>query len=178
MSSVTMSPGTIVDDATVGTIAWSNPNNAKVSDGVFTRSMGYPGPTEYLMASNFGFTIPIEATINGILVEVERKRSGITGSCRDTYVQIIKSDGAIGSENKADTANEWVTTTMYAPYGSSSDLWSESWVPNDINSTYFGVVFAINQVRDRYGSVDHIRITVDYTDTPSIVGPFPTFFRP
>jgi hypothetical protein len=30
------SPGTMADDATVGTVAWNNPNNAKVSDNAPT----------------------------------------------------------------------------------------------------------------------------------------------
>ena len=41
MQSQTLSPGTMADDATVGTVAWTNPNNAKVSDDVYaTVSVG------------------------------------------------------------------------------------------------------------------------------------------
>ena len=36
-----ISPGTMADDATVGTVAWTNPDNAKVSDNVYaTESIG------------------------------------------------------------------------------------------------------------------------------------------
>ena len=139
-------PGTVVDDGSIGTRAWSNPSNAKVSDdqyattsymGTFSvydesvkivksdgsfgtedkankttrwpssdtyfsyggatdlwsetwtpsdinssnfgvaiaaRSSAF-GTTHYLKATNFGFSIPAGATINGILAEVEKKHS-------------------------------------------------------------------------------------------------------
>jgi len=141
-----INPGTMADDATVGTGAWTNPDNAKVSDDIYTTSLGvgtsganlfdseikivksngsigatnksvgaawnttqayysYGGSADlwgetwantdindidfgvvlsirkseepdiyshYLKATNFGFSIPSGATINGILVEIER----------------------------------------------------------------------------------------------------------
>lgn len=62
--------------------------------------------------------------------------------CRDVGVYIIKSDGTLGSENKADTANNWPLTDTYKSYGGSTDLWSESWAYTDINDTDFGVVIS------------------------------------
>lgn len=138
--------GTIVDSADVGSVSWVNPDNAKVSDGVYAtvnlsgidpaqdnsikivkggtiqgtdqstgafytgistyKSFGSSsnlwglswtsadindstfgvvisakdsGTSHYLKATNFGFSIPTGATINGILVEVQRLYSGGSG---------------------------------------------------------------------------------------------------
>ena len=166
-----LSPGTMADDATVGTVAWSNPNNAKVSDSVYATASdatGAASQTHYLKATNFGFSIPSGATINGILVEIERKRQSLStgGRPRDTVVKIVKADGSLGSTNKADTVTLWTTTDTYASYGSSSDLWGETWDDTKINDIDFGVVISANSPTSADGytaSVDHIRITVYYT---------------
>ena len=76
------SPGTTADDSAVGTIVWTNPNNSKVSDNVYAivtnANCGIP-TSHYLKATNFGFSIPAGATINGIVVEIEKKHSGGAG---------------------------------------------------------------------------------------------------
>jgi hypothetical protein len=66
------SPGTMADDASVGTSAWSNPDNAKVSDNAYAKDTSNI-LSHYLKASNFSFSIPSGATVVGIKVEIERK---------------------------------------------------------------------------------------------------------
>lgn len=170
-----LSPGTMADDATVGTVAWTNPNNAKVSDNVYAVAASHITPTtHYLKATNFGFTIPVGATINGILAEFERKGSSASGSYNaDSAIKIVKSDGIIGTTNKS-TGATWSETESYISFGGTTDLWGETWTYTDINDADFGVVIsAILDVNDKYpptsvASVDHIRITVYYTEaTPS-----------
>jgi len=156
------SPGTMADDATIGTVAWSNPDNAKVSDDVYaTAGDLYDTTSHYLKATNFGFSIPTGATINGILVEVEAKldtASSIYGS-----IKIVKSDATIGTTTRA-TAPNFDSTERYSKSGSSTDLWGETWTSADINNANFGIAFYIqNNVVHRTASVDHIRITVYYT---------------
>jgi hypothetical protein len=153
------SPGTMADDATVGTETWSNVDNAKVSDNVYALVTGldpentsgapwdkyvrivksngnlgtenkaqedwshiekyvsYGGSSDlwsetwtsedinnvnfgvvvsawyiltshYLKATNFSFTIPTGATINGILVEIEKKRSGTDATANVDHIRI------------------------------------------------------------------------------------------
>ncbi len=160
------SPGTVADDATVGDVdGWQNVNNAKVSDNSYSVCM-MDGDSHYLKATNFGFSIPTTATINGILVEVERMESGGLGEVVDTYVKIVRSDGSFGTTNKADTVNWWVGES-YKPYGGAADLWGESWTAADINDADFGVGFAAGFGMTTI-NVDHIRITVYYTPAPFI----------
>ena len=169
MSQVTNSPQTCADDATNGSVAWANPDNAKVSDDVLaTTGFGSgtgTGTSHYLKATNFGFSIPSGATINGILVEVEKQLSYI---CKDSEVKIIKADGTIGTTNKADTITNWPSFgNTYVSYGGSSDLWGETWDDTKINDVDFGVAISALITKERDGSyayVDHIRITVYYTE--------------
>ena len=164
MSQVTNSPQTMADDATVGTRAWSTVNNAKVSDDVYATAT-VSGISHYLKATNFGFSIPTGATINGILVEIERKHASDVIYTIDSIVKIVKADGTFGTTNKADTATHWTTTDTYKSYGSSSDLWGETWDSTKINDVDFGVGLSIEGfVGTGVSYVDHIRITVYYTE--------------
>ena len=158
-----LSPGTMADDATVGTVSWTNPDNAKVSDNVYAVIGDQNITSHYLKATNFGFSIPTGATINGILVEIERKASSSV-RVKDSSVKIVKADSTLGSTNKAYINDLWPNTDAYKSYGSSSDLWDETWTAENINDVDFGVVLsAINTISTTF-SVDHIRITVYYTE--------------
>ena len=159
------SPGTMVDDATVGTVAWATPDNAKVSDNAYAVALTIAQnvTTHYLKATNFGFSIPLGATINGILVEFERQ--SVYGSrLKDNSVKIVMS-GTISGDDKA-TATLWTGTDSYESHGGSSDLWGLTWTSTDINAADFGVaISAINTFAgDDNAYIDHIRITVYYTE--------------
>jgi hypothetical protein len=171
-NSAAMSPGTAADDATVGTISWTNPNNAKVSDGSFA-TQATTGTSHYLKLTNFGFALAPDATPVGIYAEILRKRGGDTaGTAKDSAVRIVKPNGSFGTTNKADTSTNWPTTAAYASYGGPADLWSETWSYTDINDEDFGLVLsAANTPADGpcVPSVDHARITVYYTQ-PGIQG--------
>jgi hypothetical protein len=124
--------------------------------------------SHYLKATNFGFSIPSGATINGILVEIEKKANGYHGY--DDNVKIVKADGTLGTTNKADNSNLWEITDTYHSYGSSSNLWGETWDDTKINDVDFGVAISARNNTNGLGntlSVDHIRITVTYTASAS-----------
>lgn len=161
------SAGAIANDTSVGNVIWNAPGNASVSNGSYaTASLSSGDRSEYLLASNFGFSIPNGATILGIEVDVERKASSNTNTVRDNDVRIVHSNGSFGSVNKAHATN-WPTSEAYATYGASSDLWNETdWSASVIDDPNFGVVFsamAFAGANPRTASVDDIRITVTYT---------------
>jgi len=162
-----ISPGTMADDNAIGTITWTNPNNAKASDNTYVTASSVPAGvyTHYLKATNFGFSIPGGATIDGILVEIERKAAE-GNSMIDSEVKIVKSDASIGTENKA-SGTYYPTSDTYASYGANSDLWGEIWASTDINNANFGVVLSTymdDWADDGIPYIDHIRITVYYTE--------------
>ena len=155
------SPGTMADDATVGTLVWTNPNNAMASDDADAIvSSGFGGTSHYLKATNFGFSIPTGATIDGILVEIEQDDQNT--NVIENSIKIVKGGTISGDEKSTGAAIP--NADAYVSYGSSSDLWGLSWTAEDINLSTFGVVFSI-VLQNAFGGtrVDHIRITVYYT---------------
>jgi len=164
------SPGTMANDTAVGTAAWSNSDNAKASDGSYaiTNGLVAANVTNYLKATNFGFSIPSGATIDGIVVEIEKY--AVSGNVKDSKLRIVNSDGSIGTTDRADTVSNWPSSDSYISYGSSSDLWGETWLASDINDSDFGVALSAIGIDPDDGytpHVDHIRITIYYTETAS-----------
>ena len=158
------SPGTLANDSSIGTRSWSDVNNAAASDDSYAYATGNAGAiTNYLKATNFGFSIPTGATINGITVQVEAKHAMQMGGCNFLGVRLVKN-GVIQTTNKATGS----TTSSDATYtfGSTSDLWSNTWSKSDIENSGFGVVvaFQIYSPILAYVYVDHITISIEYTE--------------
>ena len=179
------SPGNVVDDSSVGDCTWNSPEYAKLSDDKHTKVAATPlsGFSHYLKATNFGFSIPSGATINGIKVEIERHANGDSSTrwVKDWKVYLLKNGNVVG-DNKADTSTKWPTSDAYKSYGGSSDLWGTTWTPSDINNANFGVVLAVQMGTGIFppstAYVDHIRITVYYTieevnNPPTVSNPNP-----
>lgn len=146
------------------TLSWNSPSNATTNDNTYSNFGDLPSVgnyTDYLVATDFGFTIPTTATIAGILVEVEcADPNGVTS---DYSVRIVKGK-SIGSGERA-TGSLFPATDTYISYGSSTDLWGESWIPDDINDGGFGIAISAerkNAGGSTDGMIDDIRITVFY----------------
>lgn len=164
------SAGAGASQAGVGTVAWTSPGSATVSDNTrATATISGGAQSQYLVVSSFGFAIPAGATIDGIVVEVEKCASSAS-NVLDNRVRIVKG-GAIGATDKS-SATPWVITSSeaYVTYGGAADLWGETWTADDINASAFGVAISVrnsNVKLPRAAYVDHIRITVYYTEGAS-----------
>lgn len=159
------SGGTFANDTSFGGNAWTGASNAASSnDSRATATVtGSGSTTNYLKATNFGFSIPAGATIDGIVVEWE---CSVVGNAKDGRVRIVKG-GTIGSTDKSKPeATPWSTgADAYRSYGASNDLWGETWDADAINNSGFGAVMAAEGF---FGAgdpckIDHVRITVYYT---------------
>lgn len=138
--------------------------NIKVSDNTYAEaecSFATPS-TYYAKATNFGFSIPAGATIDGIVVEWEIKTAN---TILDNAVRIVKG-GTIGATDKS-SGSYWPASDTYRSYGGAADLWGETWASTDINASTFGC--ALSAKRDgsggHYPDIDHVRITVYYTES-------------
>lgn len=174
MPSQTRSPGTISNDASFGTTAWSNPSNAASSNDSYATVAvdNTPTDSQYLKVSNFGFTIPAGATINGIEDKIEKSRAGGLENVIDRRVRVVKG-GVIGSTDKAD-ATSWPTTDTIFTYGGASDLWGETWTDSDVNASNFGgVIAAGTDAAPGTAQVDHWERTVHYTEAAGPGRPIP-----
>jgi hypothetical protein len=145
---------------------WSNPGNAVTSNGqraTTTNSGGAGSYSDYLQATGFGFSVPVNATILGIVVAVQRDDA--QNNTRDHAIRIVKA-GTIGATDKALAAN-WPTTEAYQSYGSSVDLWGETWTPADINNAGFGFAIAASKIAAgaQADRINHIQVTIHYSIT-------------
>jgi cysteine-rich repeat protein len=156
-------PGAVVSDgmSMFGTAMWSNPANAEVSDDMYALAAAGGMPTQYLRATNFGFTIPGAAVIDGIMVNVERRSAAAT--VFDARVRIIKG-GVIGTTDLSNPpSSKWPTMDAVASYGGNSELWGVTWTAADINSSAFGFVISANDGGVDTAAVDFISIKVFYS---------------
>lgn len=152
---------------------WTNPSNIKASDNAYATKviehteLGSPIPSEYLTATNFGFALPESSTPVGIGVEIERK-SSVESNLKDFAVALVKASVVQTSSNQTKALAElWPTSDAYATYGSASDLWSNTFTATQINASTFGAAISVTKNKPTSSptaSVDHIRVTVYYTE--------------
>lgn len=167
-----LSASVAVNDASTGSTDWFaypsgnlNTNIANLGDSlVDSVSSGGPGFTShYLKVTGFGFNIPLNAIIRGILVESAIACSQSGDTTTDHAVRIVKG-GTIQSTDRSGAA--WNDPPFaYRSYGSSSDLWGTTWTPADINAATFGYAHSISTLAHLAapgGAIDHTRITVFY----------------
>ncbi|TAK88379.1 MAG: hypothetical protein EPO20_02850 [Betaproteobacteria bacterium] len=173
----TRTPASCVVDASIGTVNWTNPANALTSNNSYATAAvaGAGTTTRYLECTGYGFTLPPNATINGITVDIERRSSSAgAGGAGDAAVRIVQG-GVIGTADRS-TATTYTTADVTEAHGGATDLWGLAWTTTDINAANFGAAFAALKNSGGGGtftlSVDVVSITVDYTpDTtpPTVV---------
>ena len=177
-TSTTNSPGSATNTmcafAYSSTVGYSPAGNVTASDNVYATASHCDccdQNTQCLTVSDFGFAIPAGSVIEGIVLEVEKRRSaGGSGIVEDNGLQIMKG-GVLTGPNKSQYGVDWPATDTYVSYGSSTDLWGTTWTVADINASNFGVSLAsISYVCGATIStgIDHVRMTVYYTTTTGI----------
>jgi hypothetical protein len=165
-------PGTVTT-ASVSTESannWLTPGNISADDAaeaqITATTYDSPDISFRLIAANLGFSIPTDATINGITVEIDR-RSIIASSGVDFRVQLQDASAALVGTNKA-SATIWPTSLTIATYGGAADTWSASPTPAMVNDPDFGVVLSVSaNIANADIGVDFIRVTVTYTPSPN-----------
>ena len=149
---------------------WNNPSNMTADDATYSRlatkiKNGQDTYTINATMSGSEFTIPVDATINGITVTIEFQEIQ-TGPMGDSVIFIIKGGTASGTDHKDET-DDWPTSSgglITKTWGSTSDLWGLSWTASDINASNFGVSIKGVEVDGVFAQpeIDYIQISVDY----------------
>ena len=170
------SPGTGSNVNVTGN-SWSNSGNILTSnDSRASVSISTTQISDALVASNFGFSIPGTATIDGVTVSIERSGTisfgfgGIT-FIRDFTISLTKDSTNPVGDNKAvriGLGQGWPTTEASLSYGGATDGWNATLTASDINSSNFGVYIRTESWNifgsgTETGYVDHVTVTVDYT---------------
>jgi hypothetical protein len=169
-------PGTAANVDNGGYKAWSDVNNIKADDSysaiTCTTGKADKNPTDYLTATNFGFTstdIPSGATINGI--EFVINRAGSEADSQYDYQLYMLKAGTQHGDNLA-SATYWPTSLTDATYGGATSLLGGTWAQTDIvGVSTFGLQLAIkNHIQSDTGEwtyVEHVKLRVYYTESGS-----------
>ena len=131
---------TQVNDAVSGTIDWTSLANVEADDAAITSLTlsSETSTTKVLRISNFGFTVPTDATITGVAIKFERSDAGKVGSGADSIIQLVVADALVG--NNLSTATAYTGSPTILNVGGIDNLWGlSSLTPAQVNATTFGV---------------------------------------
>lgn len=165
-------PTSAVERFAAGT-GWTSLSNLYASDdsraSASLSGTGGGSQTNYIDVTGFGFSIPAGATIDGVIVEIERSVSSTSGSPTDRSVFLL-ADGRIGTDPKVGddkaTLTIWPTTDAYATYGGAADAWAASLTDTQVNNSNFGVCISGRKTSGETSTtlrIDHVKITIHYT---------------
>lgn len=146
-----------------GLVAWNNPTRVTASQGnnlsasCATNAGGASG-SDYLVASKFGMSIPADATVDGVLLQVGQ---GVAAGT--VTVQLQNDAGSLFGSSKSYTAT---STYSVVSAGSSSDKWGATVTPAIVNDADFGVrIWNTTAFAQR---VDAVWLTVYYTEASGV----------
>ncbi|MEK6677571.1 MAG: tail fiber domain-containing protein [Planctomycetota bacterium] len=124
---------------------WSAPASALISDDVravanFAAAAGTPDDdqSQLLQLSNFGFALPAQATIAGIVVQVESQTNCSCADCDLCQIPVaLELLGGEGPSRRSELIFSDTESTKSA--GSTFDMWNLNWTPAQVNAASFGV---------------------------------------
>jgi hypothetical protein len=162
-TSTSAGPNSPTASITQPPVPWANPNNIFALDGALASvSLAAGASSGFIEGNGYGFPIPANATILGIVV-LAYVSASVNNKITDQFVRIVKGGFTAGTNHA--NGNAWTNAVAPQTYGSSSDLWGTTWTPSDINSATFGAeISALNS--DSVGQTancDYIGIQVFYT---------------
>lgn len=160
---------------------WANPDRVTSQFMSTTSDLSTSGGgtyvLPYLRASNFGFSIPVGATVVGLEVEIVwgASNSGLTED--EIRLAWGASAANLSTNNNGDAGSIPSTDQTVETKGGPTDLWGElssTLTPAVINSSDFGWVLKVGRAdtgaTSRTARVDCMRMRVYYTVPEPLAG--------
>lgn len=147
--------GTGENNAGIGATAWTSPGSVTADDTV-DATCNAAASSQYLVARNFGFTVPPFATINQVVVQVEASEH--TAGTESLNGQLQDDSGTLLGSSTAQTISgtgKAVYTYTFPGTGLS---------PGIVNDADFGARFWFTTAHDV--RIDYVRAQVSYTMEP------------
>jgi len=147
-------PGT-VESIAPGENAWAGLDNVKASNGLSAVAgpVSFDDATEFLRATNFGFTIPANETIVGI----EFHARGYAGTEEQHSTRILKVTTPVGDPLSNADIIFGGESPATATDGGPTELHGLAWTPAEINASTFGF-----QMKGFLTTDDGLEFFVDY----------------
>jgi hypothetical protein len=153
-----------VAEAPYDDIGWTGTTNLYVSDNAYQSITSSAFDTGVISnrarVNQFGFAIPsVGMTILGVKVEIEHKCTA--GSAVYELLQLSTGGSRVGTNKGGALALP--ASEGFTVYGGPTDLWGATLTAAQINSTDFGVDYAVKATADNTDVyIDTVRITVYY----------------
>lgn len=163
-------PSTVVNDASIGSQAWTNVGNAGASDNSYaTNSLGDAQISNYVKATNYGAAVPSDATVNGVILYSERKSD--SGLNLDHSIRLVVANTIVGTNKAASIA--WAAVEGTVAHGGAADLHGQVLTPAIVNASTFGWAIAcLGNIA--VSSLDSMGLEIIYT--PASVPSTPSGF--
>lgn len=195
MANQTKYAGIVTQASSGGTLVWNTPNRAAGDNLTTYAEVGtfeYAAhQSQYLVAENYGFTIPSGSAINGIQVEIIGGYETTAGFDQAGQVSVVDYSLSIGGKSISPPLNSYsplpVTSNVY---GGPSEKFGYTWTAAEINSSNFGIIFDVvvtNPLFDMLNPLPQVNtnlrvyaiaITVEYGDAEdSGIDPYPTYIQ-
>lgn len=162
-------PGTVATSVpragAATSIAWETPENALTVDGLFARAvLDDDQQSEHLRVTGYGFALPANVTIKGVVVQLKRKGEN---AIVDGNIELWL-DGA-PSDRPKFMASGWPRAIGTHHYGQEVDTWGNDLTPEIVGKPGFGTeIYAKRRVDAGTGpiaaEVESLLITVWYCD--------------
>jgi hypothetical protein len=133
---------------------FTSPDNAFSSNNVYASASN--GQSESYANFRSTFTIPSGATIMGIYVGVEAKKS--SGSTNNFDVSLSWDGG--GNFTATENTGQFTGSDTTRYVGSATDTWSRTWSPSDFSDANFRVRLKANTSGTLY--LDYVQVIVYY----------------
>jgi len=122
------------------------------------------------LMSTSPFTVPSDATITGVVVEMEHNWTAGTSAPNYALMQLVQAATRIGTD-KGGAGLTVPASEQFTSYGGSTDMWGASLTPSIVNSSTFGVDYAVqSNATDTDYYLDSVRLTVYYTPAGGVSG--------
>lgn len=176
------SPTAAVNTATTGTVAWTNFGNVLTNNNAYATAASATNgtrATNYLVARNFNFNIPMNAIVCGVEAEIGRFASinnGTTSRVQDADIKLLVNNVVAGATRAIVglPAVNWPTAEAIATYGANNDTWGNTLTGFDVTNNGFGIAISANITRGAgtvTASIDYVRLRIYYhIPTPDIDG--------
>tara|TARA_Y100000385_G_scaffold103675_1_gene107192 strand:- start:199 stop:831 length:633 start_codon:yes stop_codon:yes gene_type:complete len=168
----------ILDTEPAGTtVQWNQPQNINSDDGTptapFSALTSSTTATRYLKAAEFGHSIPVGATINGIELELDMT---IAGTSVRPY-QIRLSGVTTGlSDDLSDGLN--LPSNQTKTFGDSSETWGNSWTISELEADTFSAYISVTGTAPSNffsTNIDYVKTIIYYTEAGGGGGGGPDF---
>lgn len=143
---------------------WADAGSAKCDDD---EERAYAAPltngqfTQVLKISDFGFSLPVDARVEGIEVVIIRK-GDVSGAILDKSVKLMRGHVAVGADLRS--RDLWDDNWTAAYYGDENQDWNQPWTVRDINSAGFGVaISAMSAGVIARPQIDEVLVTVHFS---------------